>query len=311
MIVTLSLLISISSHAGAISGGGGKGVVCRGASGSITSAQTLDLYEANIVYGRKIKAFSGDIEQIILSLENDLRSTMDQPEIHLFPLIDNVRSIFHLIPENVVLTPVNDAAEVVTPVGCKIEQLANYVDDNLILVNAEIWSHLSVTDQAALIFHEAIYRLDRYGGATNSSRTRKIVSYLFSEFNFIQVKSDLPRGAKVCMASQGDRPTFQFSYYPSPDGRSTNLQFFLWEGKAVYSKKIVSLPIETPVLPHIGACSDSQSGCNFSGGVSSSNFESNQNLAVGIITSVSDSYTSLRLYFLTETGRHYIDDCGF
>ncbi len=39
------------AHEGAISGGGGKGVVCRDTAGAITSVQTLDLYEAKVMYG--------------------------------------------------------------------------------------------------------------------------------------------------------------------------------------------------------------------------------------------------------------------
>ncbi|RYZ79308.1 MAG: hypothetical protein EOP04_28010, partial [Proteobacteria bacterium] len=41
---------------GAISGGGGKGVVCRNADGAITSARTLDLYEGEVLYNLRYNA---------------------------------------------------------------------------------------------------------------------------------------------------------------------------------------------------------------------------------------------------------------
>lgn len=307
-LVTVFMMTGTSlAFAGAVSGGGAKSIVCRDAQGKINSAETLDLYEAKNIYGLQLKAFTGSLDQVISSLQMDLKNTMSQPEIHLFPLFNQVRKIMKLIPPTVVLKPVDDAAEVVLSSGCNLEQLAHYVDDDLLLVSEEIWNALSLIDKAALIAHEAIYRMERQGGAVNSRRTRKIVGHLFSGFPFEQVRSGLPAHKKLCMATQGDKVTFQFAYFPSSSGNMTILQFFWYEGKAVFSKKTVIVPIKLPWIQNIPAiCDDQGNSCNFSGGEIDSNFEGSGFLTLGIEQHVSPEIVETKLYFLTDTGKHYL-----
>lgn len=54
--------------AGAVDGGGGKGVVCRDQSGKISSAELLDLYEGRVQFGFNIPSSpdSVDFEDLIL-----------------------------------------------------------------------------------------------------------------------------------------------------------------------------------------------------------------------------------------------------
>ena len=66
------------------------------------------------------------------------------------------------------LQPIDDSFELMLPTGCKAEQVANYFNDNRIIVNYDIWKHFSNTDQAALIMHESIYASERLFGATSS-----------------------------------------------------------------------------------------------------------------------------------------------
>ncbi len=309
LILSTIVLMCVQAHAiaGGVDGGGGKSIVCRDSQAKIISAETLDLYEAKNIYGLQPKTFSGSLDQAITTIESDIQGTMDQPEIHLFPLFSRVRKIMKFVPPTVVLKPVDDAAEVVLPSGCNLEQLAHYIDDELLLVSEEIWNALSLTDKAALITHEAIYRMDRMGGAIDSRRSRKIVSHLFSGFPFEQVRSGLPSNMKICMATQVDKATYQFAYYPSSSGAMTKLQFFWFEGKAVFSKKTAIIPIKLPWIQNITAnCDDASNGCNIAGGETSSNFEGTGFLTVGIEQKVTPTTVETKFYLLTDTGRHYL-----
>ncbi len=63
------------------------------------------------------------------------------------------------------------------------EQLANFTNQNHLIVNQQLWSSkkLADIDRAALMVHEAIYKLFRdLEGAEDSVKTREIVGYLFS-----------------------------------------------------------------------------------------------------------------------------------
>lgn len=299
----------LSSYAGVINGGGDKGVVCRNLDGSIASAETLDLFEAKNLYGLVPWQFIGTVDGVLDSMRTRLQSTMDQPEIHLFPLMNRVRNILRLVPPTVILKPVDDAAEVALPTGCTLEQLANYVDDDLLLVSQEIWDHLSLADKAALHLHEAIYRLERSQGAQNSRRTRKIVGHLLSGFPFVQVKTDLAQDAKICSAVDGDRVLYQFAYSSSPamPKNQTKLQFFVFEGRSVYSKKTAILPIELPWLAQLNYfdCTYSDS-CNIAGGDATSNFENSGFVTLGVERTVRPDMVQLKFYFLSPNGKSYL-----
>jgi hypothetical protein len=175
--------------AGEMSGGGGLAVVCRGFFGGIKTIETLDLFEAREIYKLKTKPVDQNLEVAISNLKKQLTFTMEQPEFHLIPKIDGVQKIMKYIDKNIALEPTNDGAILGLPKGCKIEQLATYVDNELLIVNKKYWNKLDTKNQLALILHEAVYKLDRYDDAKDSRRTRKLVGHILSDKTLKSVTS--------------------------------------------------------------------------------------------------------------------------
>jgi hypothetical protein len=235
-----------SVYAGAASSGGGKAVVCRDAGKKITSVELLDLFEGRVTYGLSIFAPGPTVEKSLQVVQNKLQLTFEN-----FISFDSGRNLiskavrdFRLLPPGVGLKPVNDADEVVLPNSkdCTLEQLAFYQDNQILLVDQEIWSAMDVVNQAALFVHEAVYRLERsMAGATNSRHARKIVAHLFSDFAFMPVMQGVPRNAKECYTTidgQTDKErAFRFYVYPHSDGgRAKIAQFTMLGNKIVYNK---------------------------------------------------------------------------
>ncbi len=315
VLIVLLLMSSsaFASNGGVGDGGGGKGVVCRDTSGKISHAETLDLFEARKLYGLSPRRLAGSLETVLVALESELSSTMDQPELHLFPLIDRAQRILHLVDSSVIIKPVDDAAEVAVPVDCKIEQLASYVNDNLLLVSLEIWNRLDVTNQASLILHEAIYRLERSQGATNSRRTRMIVGHVISGFTFIPVRAGIPTGAQFCSANNGVKMNYQFAYFPTQNGKMSELQFFIFDGNWVFSKKTAILPMKFPWdMQQLKVnCDNLSKGCNVAGGTVSSNFEGDDFITLGFEQVVTNGTVASHYYFESAAGRSQIECSSF
>jgi hypothetical protein len=170
------------SGGGGMDGGGGRSMVCRGANGQIKSAELFDFYEGKVQY--KIsprisqESFDYQVEKIVQVLGhargNDFLQTL---KIYTQYVISNMNTM----EGGVGLVPVEDSKHVITPPkGCQFEQLANFTSQNQLLINGEIWNQLSETDKAGLVIHEALYKIFRNYGATDSVRVRKSVALLFS-----------------------------------------------------------------------------------------------------------------------------------
>jgi len=307
-IIPLVIAFSGAVYAGGDAGGGGKAVVCRDNNHSIVSAQTLDLYEGRNIYDLYIPDIAGTPDQIVEVIKTRLLSTVDQPEFQIYPDIARVHDIFRLTGPGVVLLPVDDAAEVAVPDKCAIEQLANYIDDNLLSVQSDIWNALSNTEKAALIMHEAIYREERYWGAKDSRRSRKIVANLFANSTFEQVSSGLPLYAPACIAGDGVKMNYSFSYFPTADGKGTVLQFKVMNGLLVFSKKTTEIPFAPPWFDYVKAHSDYCGpllDCDLAEGETTSKFESNGSVIVGYERDTADG--SIRFYIKDDIGRSYIN----
>lgn len=291
---------SLAAHAGNENGGGGGAVVCRNPDHSIMSVETLDIYEAKNMYGLYVPEQAGSVKEIVANIKVKLRDSLAQPEIHLYPLIERVQSIMRFTQNGAKLEPVDDAAAIVLPKDCKIEQLANYVDDNLLVVQHELWERLSNTQKAALILHEAIYRLERYEGATTSRRTRRIVASLFSNLQLESVESGLPLNRKRCSATKDNKLSYSFYYYPTSNNM-TKLQFTHFEGSTVYSLKTAVIPFALPWWDSYieTAPCGSEKRCNFSGGDTRSVFEGNGFIVVGRELAWDNS---VRFYFKDSKG---------
>jgi len=233
------------AKAGSASSGGGKAVVCRDLNGRIQSAEVLDLFEGRITYGLEIKSFGATADANIKAMQEKIGNIFDgflsfDPDNNLFT---KAVHDFHLLPLGIPLKPVNDADEdVLPPKGCDLEQLAYYRDDQILLVNQEIWNALDTLNRAALFTHEVIYRQERsLSNATNSRRARKVVAHLFSDFVFTPVMQGVPKDAKECRTFLNDDPhkntAFDFFLFPNPDGAGGQIaQFGLIRNNLVYSQ---------------------------------------------------------------------------
>jgi hypothetical protein len=109
-----------------------------------------------------------------------------------------------MTPSGTELLPINDSFEVAIPRGCGAEQVANYYNDNLILINSDIWAAFDETDRAALILHEAVYAANRLVGATNSRQSRHVVASIFdSVTQWTDPKDQVPKQALNCIGENG------------------------------------------------------------------------------------------------------------
>ncbi|MCB0367933.1 MAG: hypothetical protein KDD45_00480 [Bdellovibrionales bacterium] len=230
--ITLTILISEFIFAGAISGGGGQGIVCRDVKGNITSAQSMDLYEGRIVYGLHISTNATPFQtQAKLAV-----STIVSPVGRLIEYYsEQIQKYMRIMPVGVQLQPINDSLDVIIPPkGCAIEQLANYYNDKNILISGDIWNALSETDRAALILHEAVYATNRIVGATDSRQSRHVVASLFDpSTKWTNVKDQLPTDALNCISSAGGLYMWAFK---TQEGWT--LQFQILANAYVMSKKI-------------------------------------------------------------------------
>lgn len=230
MILGLSILfLAVVAHAGAISGGGAKGVVCRDVNNSILSATTLDLYEGKAVYNLKFnespELTDAQVQRALAVIPATSRALISAYSTYIVP---KGMQIVH----DVTLQPVDDALVIAVPRGCQVEQLANYFDDSRILIDGNIWDKLSQTAKASLILHESIYATERALGATNSQRTRHIVASLFDPSTiWTDVKEGVPGSALTCVA----KGAFFWAYQDS--NKVWVLQFQNLGSNQVMSKK--------------------------------------------------------------------------
>jgi hypothetical protein len=182
---TLLLFVAVSSLAGGKEGGnGGHSVVCRDESEQILSVETLDLFE-----GRQLgRAYSDGKADDMLALALERLKTFPGHYQQIVDELALVKRVMSFVGSDVELELTQDALPILRKKGCSFEQLASYTDDGHLLVSKEIFDSLSGADKAAILLHEAIYSLDRKLGATDSTRTRRIVGVLLAiEFKELEL----------------------------------------------------------------------------------------------------------------------------
>jgi hypothetical protein len=227
-------------------GHGGQSVVCRDQSNKITSAQLLDFFEAPIMYRQIIQESNKSVDSQIDAIARKLENTIYRPETY-GRIFNDIKSSITFV-KDVKLKLINDSLEVIIPNGCKVEQLAIYVDQNLILVDNEIWEKLSPTHQAGLIVHEGVYFDARVFGEKDSRRTRKIVGHLFSNFMFNFIYDGIPQNAERCGgSSEKPQESSRFDFFMFPEGENTRMQFRQLAGKVVFSKKTILIHRKYPL----------------------------------------------------------------
>jgi uncharacterized protein (TIGR02147 family) len=221
--VILSLLLgailssaSPRAFAGDRTGNGGGAWVCREQSGAIRWAKLVDLFESQSEFGLTLPKLQGFYTDIVSQMQTRLNQANPSLASELsfdFTQIDDLKNnppSIHLVQDT--LEVINDSLYrlkpnvsecaggmlVTDPNGGEkmipYEQVVNYKNDGSILVQSDLFSQLSETDKAALVFHETIYKYRReVRGDTDSVVTREIVGLIFSTLSTDDLKASLAR----------------------------------------------------------------------------------------------------------------------
>jgi len=189
--VVLGLMLTNLNFAmaGNESGHGGGTWVCRDtATDAIRWVKLVDLFEAKSEYGLTLDSFSTQPIDTQLSKVADKIKTANADIFSIYAEdLKNLRATL-LISENIDISHIPDAHFKVTPAkdlcpGGKIdyEQVANFPDGQNLVIAALLYSRLSLAEQAALLVHEAVYKMYRDEiDLDNSDLAREAVGYLFS-----------------------------------------------------------------------------------------------------------------------------------
>ena len=172
---------------GAGSSGGGAAVVCRDSDGKIFGTPLLyDLYEAenDSVHRLRMITSQAPVSEQVADALIRLKSWDGFAQTSLRRALGIVERDWSAMDAGTALPYKPDVVPQFLPKDrhCKLETLAHYYDSvNALRVDMEIYNLLPRTHQAALKFHEALYKLNRvFSGHKNSQATRKFVARLFS-----------------------------------------------------------------------------------------------------------------------------------
>lgn len=212
---TFNSLIPLIAQAGAISGGGGKVVVCRDSNKQILSEEILDIWEARVLYKREpsptlnnmtVGGIVNDgIQRLKYAIQHATSGAAESDKLawdmqrtafmFLDPSSQNVKRL-----SGVTLELTDDSFESAHPSNCGVEQLIRYEDlpqSPEILINQDLWGHLDNISQAAAILHEAFYSVMRGEDAeSNSIRVRRTVGLVLSGYTFAPLQ--LPSQFVLC-----------------------------------------------------------------------------------------------------------------
>ncbi len=188
-----ALALLVQAHpvsAGTRTGNGGGGWVCRESVGKIRWMILADLFEATEEYGLFLDKTRAVKDETSANSFLDLITSEFNQELK--PYLEKIQLLKHKPPyvhqTDSPITPTEDAHPRVTPLpeSCRMgslrfEQIVDYKDDGMIVVQKSLFRMLSPRDKTALILHEAIYALrrDRYGD-TDSDTTRRLIALIFS-----------------------------------------------------------------------------------------------------------------------------------
>jgi len=208
---------------GAVSGGGGRVVVCRNTDGTVRSTELLDLWEARVLYQTPAMPLSGSPQEatmaMLMRLKNsypfygsgDAGEGVKQGQEFILSRLKTVawrflnrdstdRSVIRL--RGTVLQPTPDSPEIAWPAdpGCKVEQVVNYQPGRRIFIDQDLFEKLDLTNQTALIAHEALYSLLRDNAKeVNSLRTRRAVGFVAGGGSFAPVpRPKIPVKGTIC-----------------------------------------------------------------------------------------------------------------
>lgn len=185
-------------------GNGGGSWVCRELSGTIRWSKLVDLFEETDEFGLTPKHYSGmtrieivdQVQNRIAQADRDLADAISPILRDLNYLRANPPAVTYT---SHLLQTIDDSLYRIKPsqsdcVGGAVayEQVVNYKNDGLILVDTELYNSFDLNTQAALILHEAIYKYRRDVKLDSDSViTRRIVGLIFSNLSTEDLKKEL------------------------------------------------------------------------------------------------------------------------
>jgi hypothetical protein len=183
----LALACSLPAFAGNEKGNGDLSHVCRSHAGAILRDDVLDLYRGAVEGHLTIPQSRLPIEQQV-GRAVDLLS--DYVDLYNFVLDflppgftvqkTGISGLLQFGPTGVPLTDTDDDVPPASVDGCPYEQLAVYTQGGALVVQPELFDHLSLTGKSAFYLHETLYYLAReYSDAVDSLLVQRLVARLF------------------------------------------------------------------------------------------------------------------------------------
>lgn len=249
--LALGISASLHAYAGGVSGGGGKGVVCRGAEGNVKSVELLDLWEAQNITGEEIPVTDESVVDQVRSKIPMLRNIYNERkwssneqleqtlrrEAELFMAGYNVRYM-----KGIKLSLTQDSFEQIVPSNCEVEQIAIYnntTTSSVIFINADLYEKMNATNKAALALHEVVYaHLRTYSQENNSLRTRRIIGRIFSGGTFQLLAESLPEEYIECESNFASR--YSRVYMASASQQSGSDTFFHIVADWIFGTALIS-----------------------------------------------------------------------
>ena len=187
LVVVSMMLLSVEVFASKDVGNGGGVHVCQ--DGRI---EVYDIYEGFTRYNLTPTRNRKTVDEYLEKAVYKIRSQYPGVGYRVGKYVDYLRKEGHfLLRNNLNLYLIEDANILVTDVGCKYQQLANWDDrSENVLVKNEFFQRLDTLNQAAIFLHEAVYKVARdYYHDNDSDDSRRIVAEALSdEASFTDLK---------------------------------------------------------------------------------------------------------------------------
>ncbi len=179
LLLTHTLPALANEGGGSEAGNGGRGVICP------TGVYLLDLWEAEHRDHETITRSADGLDDQVARVAQDLESIDPAYAAGFRRTLARVMSAWRPLGRGIHLQTIHDANVAITGEGCSEVQVARYSDhfgEELLEVDESILRRMSHTDQAALLVHETIYKLERdsFLDIHDSDHARHVTGLLFS-----------------------------------------------------------------------------------------------------------------------------------
>lgn len=184
VIITVVLLGQLVFASGTTIGNGGNSVVCKNASGAISSVEILDFYEVRL-NGKSLKLNSqlSDYKDILVENLKRWRDVAPYRVAQYLKWLSEFESETLFASGEIPVIP--DTGSVILPKGCELKPIAFQRREAELFpgvkrytINQDLWGFLDEVQKAGLVMHELIYREGIRVGHKTSFPTRYFNGYL-------------------------------------------------------------------------------------------------------------------------------------